>query len=386
MNNLQNDFLKRAISDLSDLIERAEKASNLPPEFVREAFRTLHTIKGTAQTFGFKNSSKIAHELENYISDGETSTQYLLEGLTYLVESFTNTETFELKKQFKCDHKSERKSIKFETEFIDQFSARERKQIISEANKGKKIFLVNVAFEFKDFAEKLKNLRETLSVKSEIIATLPGANENGKIGFRLCVASAETNFAELFEDFALEIVEQEPLLQNPLEENLAQIEAHAKELANKSGKEIEIEITADKMECSRDNCNLIFDILLHLTRNAIDHAFESKGKLEISVRSQKDSLKVSVKDDGKGIDTEKIKAKAIEKNIISPDKILTENELLDLIFLHEFSTAEVLTETSGRGIGLDAVKKIAENAGGTVHVKSRRNVGTIFEVHLRYEK
>lgn len=97
-------------------------------------------------------------------------------------------------------------------------------------------------------------------------------------------------------------------------------------------------------------------------------------------------MKLSVKDNGKGIDAEKIRAKAIEKKIISPAKTLTESEMLDLIFLHDFSTAEILTEISGRGVGLDAVKKLVENARGTINVKSRRESGAIFEVFLRYEK
>lgn len=416
MKSLQSDFLKQSVVALQELAKCAESQAVLSPEFVREAFRTLHTIKGTLQTFGFSASSKIAHELENLLSDAKENDESLtvnfknnlLEGLAYLINSFTDSDNLKDQNPFlKKSNEAEKKDLvlpetfTFESDFFSKFSLYEKKTIVSEVNKGRNIFLVYADFDLSNFTDEFKKLRENLSAKGEIIATLSNVNiaAKGKIGFQICLATDETseNLEEITSDFSTEIFEQKPLLQNNLDKVLSQITAHGKELAEKVGKKIEFEINARNIELSPDKMKLIFEILLHLIRNAIDHAIgtkaeriakgkKRKAKITISLEAKKNGLKLSVKDDGKGIDTEKIRAKAIEKKMISPDKTLTESEMLDLIFLHELSTAETLTEISGRGVGLDAVKNLVENAGGIISVKSQRDFGTTFEVLLRYKK
>ena len=404
MKSLQKDFLKRSVAALEDLSKRAKNKAVLTSEFVREAFRTLHTIKGTSQTFGFSASAKIAHELENLLSDAKENDGFfsdefkdnLLKGLAYLIDSFTQTDDLKVEKSF-SDKKSKApilpKDFTFEAEFLNQFSEHEKKSIVSEVNKGKNLFIVRADFDLSNFSDEFKKLREKLSEKGEIIATLSNSNtiEKGKIGFRICVASNESEIKlnQVIKEFSADIVRQKPIPENNLDKILKQIAAHGKDLAERFEKNIEIEISAAQISISVEKAKLIFDILLHLTRNAIDHAFEKtrqKAKIEILLKSEKEGVKLLVKDNGKGIDTEKIARKAIEKKLLSSDKTLTESELLDLIFLHEFSTAETLTEISGRGVGLDAVKNLVENAGGTINVKSQRDFGTTFEVFLRYEK
>ncbi len=387
MNNLQNDFLKRSIEVLKNLAKRAEIENNLSPDFAREAFRTLHTIKGTARTFGFLNSSKIAHELENLLSGNELSKVNLVKGLATLANSLAKANKSESVKFSANSEKPIPAHLNFDKEFLEKFSEHEKESIAKETAKSKKIYLANVNFDLQTFAADFKFLRDKLSEKGEIIAVFPN-NQNVKIGFQICFASDEEkrSLDKLLENSSGEIVEQKPLSGNSLDEILKQIKTHAEELARELNKQIEIEISADKVQITTEKSNLIVEILTHLTRNALDHAFEDKGKLKITAKPQKDGMTLIVKDNGKGIDIEKIKAAAFEKRFISPDKILTESELLDLIFLYDFSTAETLSEISGRGIGLNAVKKLAENAGGFVHVKSRRKSGTTFEVFLRYEK
>ena len=130
---------------------------------------------------------------------------------------------------------------------------------------------------------------------------------------------------------------------------------------------------------------MIFDVLVHLIRNAVDHAVESAGKIKINLGTEENNLRLSVSDDGRGIDSEKIKAKAVEKYLVSAAENLTEQETLDLIFLPEFPTASKLTEISGRGIGLDAVKTAVEARGGKINVKSQSGKGTTFEIYLPKE-
>ena len=95
---------------------------------------------------------------------------------------------------------------------------------------------------------------------------------------------------------------------------------------------------------------------------------------------------IRVSDDGRGIDLDKIRAKAVEKNLIQAEEKLSDEATLELIFQSEFSTAPKVSEISGRGVGLDAVKNAVENADGKIKVKSKINEGTSFEIFLPEKK
>jgi chemotaxis protein histidine kinase CheA len=405
MNNLQKDFLQRSVANLENLTERAKKEESLSPEFLREIFRALHTIKGTSQTFGFENPARLAHELENLLSAKDDSADFknlLLEGFALMIESFeqadnSNHKVFIDKIRQIVPTSSPLKNsfaAQIPPEISKQLSEFEKNAYLSAVGDGKKIFCVKADFDLADFAAGFKNLKENLSLQGEIIATLPNPKtaERGKIGFLLYFAGQEID-EKIRQSFPAEIIGQTEFFSDDLNGILAQVAAHGKDLARKFGKEIQITFSADKIELSSEKSKLIFDILLHLVRNAVDHAIEkpderlAKGKdasgtIEISVKTNENELELSVKDDGKGIDSEKIRAKAAEKNLISDGEILTEREMLDLIFLHEFSTSDTISEISGRGVGLDAVKDLAENAGGKISVESRKDVGTTFEIIL----
>jgi chemotaxis protein histidine kinase CheA len=373
MNSLKKDFIERTRVRLNDLSARIS-ASEPSPEFLRETARALHTIKGTSQTFGFSASSKLAHELENLLTTRENLETLLPEGFAALAKSFDeeNIDDF-VEKISQTKVATAFDFSKIPTEISDRLSDFERKAFASALADGKKIFQVNASFDLENFHDEFKKLREDLSAKGEIIATLPAPQiEKNKIGFMICFAGDDT------------------------ENIFSQLEAHAANLARDSGKEINITIFADKIELSRNRSNLVFDVLLHLVRNAVDHGIETPdertaknktaaGTIAIVLKRDEKGMNISVADDGKGIDTEKLRAKALGKNLFSNETDLTAGELLDLIFLHDFSTAETVTETSGRGVGLDVVKALAENAGGKIGVKSVENLGTTFEIFLPAE-
>ncbi len=180
-------------------------------------------------------------------------------------------------------------------------------------------------------------------------------------------------------------------------EVLKETTAHGENLAKQVDKKIEFEILVAELLLSNNQTKIIFDVLLHLIRNAVSHAIEipterikkgkrETGKIEIRFTCETGNLKITVSDDGKGIDAEKIKIKAIENKLIAENEDLSEQEMLNLIFLSGISTAENLTEISGRGVGLDAVKNEIENAGGMIKVRSRKEFGTKFEIILPSER
>jgi two-component system chemotaxis sensor kinase CheA len=409
MNSLQKDFIERTIAALEALTARAAESAILSQEFLREISRVLHTIKGTSQTFGFSASSNIAHELENFLAavreDADLKAK-LLDGFAILIESFEQVESSGTKVVVRegrpiNDHLHQRfrlTSKQIPAEISAQLSGHEKDVWACALLNEKEIFCLNATFETKNFDVEFKKLREDISSNGEIIATLPDLRtKNNKIGFLIYFAADHsTNLSKISQNSVAEIDCRRVILAPDLGIVFSEIESHAESLARAAGKEIKVAIAADDIKLSRKRSNLIFDILLHLIRNAVDHAIETPeeriakdksatGKIEIVLKSAETGFVLSVKDDGSGIDMKKLRAKAIEKNLVRRENDLTENELLDLIFLHDFSTAEAVTEISGRGVGLDAVKAMVENVGGTIGVKSMKDSGTTFEIFLPEE-
>lgn len=165
------------------------------------------------------------------------------------------------------------------------------------------------------------------------------------------------------------------------------------ELAKKFGKEIEFKISGEQTEIDKTMVEKITDPLMHLIRNAIDHGIESPrereknkkkrtGVIELSSYQSGNNIIIDIKDDGSGLHAEKIREVSIKKGIVSKDKTLTEEECHQLIFQPGFSTADSVTDISGRGVGLDVVMKNIHDLGGKVEVISAKNAGTTFRLRL----
>ncbi len=162
-----------------------------------------------------------------------------------------------------------------------------------------------------------------------------------------------------------------------------------RDLAKQCGKQCEIELQGGDTELDKSMLEAIADPLVHLVRNSIDHGIEKpylrriKGKPEtgrLLVRAFQESgqVHIEISDDGAGLDLERIRKKAIEVGVISPEKALlaTESELRNSIFLPGFTTAEKVTSLSGRGVGMDVVKTSVEQIGGTIELHTQKDVGT----------
>jgi two-component system chemotaxis sensor kinase CheA len=163
----------------------------------------------------------------------------------------------------------------------------------------------------------------------------------------------------------------------------------AREIARRAGKQVEVEIAGAELELDRSILDRLSDPLLHLVRNAVDHGIEApgeraeKGKPEtgrvaIDARREKGHVLIEVRDDGAGIDLERLRAKAVEAGILHPDLAadLTPAQTAALVFHPGLSTAAQVTEVSGRGVGMDAVRATVEALGGNVEIETRRGHGT----------
>jgi two-component system chemotaxis sensor kinase CheA len=168
-----------------------------------------------------------------------------------------------------------------------------------------------------------------------------------------------------------------------------------RDLAQQLDKRVRLRMEGQETELDKSLLEAIKDPLTHSVRNAIDHGIEApelrkaagkeaEGQLTLSARQQKSHVIVDVTDDGGGIRVERIRDKAIERRLITPQKAaqLSDRELLQLIFLPGFSTAEKVTNVSGRGVGMDVVRTNVERIGGKVEIDSRPGMGTTLRLSI----
>jgi two-component system chemotaxis sensor kinase CheA len=169
-----------------------------------------------------------------------------------------------------------------------------------------------------------------------------------------------------------------------------------RELARELGKEVELAIEGAETEVDRVVVEGLYDPLVHMLRNALDHGIENReqrmaagksGKAEILLKAWQEgnSIMIELSDDGRGIDAAAIRAKAIAKGLIEQHAAQSEEEACKLIFLPGFSTKEVASSVSGRGVGMDVVKTAVEKHRGTVAIHSRLGHGTRFLIQLPIE-
>ncbi|MBI3651550.1 MAG: chemotaxis protein CheA [Acidobacteria bacterium] len=168
-----------------------------------------------------------------------------------------------------------------------------------------------------------------------------------------------------------------------------------RELAQESGKQVELEMSGGETELDRALVDLIYEPILHLLRNAVDHGLEATaerlrlgkpevGKIQMRAYHEGNQVLVEISDDGRGIDKEVLKRKAVENGLITLEEAtqMSDDEAMEIIFIPGFSTARAVTLVSGRGIGMDAVKNAIEQMRGSVSLRSEVGVGTVFTLRM----
>ncbi len=165
------------------------------------------------------------------------------------------------------------------------------------------------------------------------------------------------------------------------------------DVSQKLGKNIELLMEGENTELDKTMLEQLTDPLVHIVRNSIDHGIESpadriaagkpeKGVVKMAAFHQGGNILIQITDDGAGINIDKVRQKAIEKGVIDPDSNLSHEEVVDLIFHPGFSTADVVSDVSGRGVGMDVVRRNIRGLGGTVEVKTKRGEGSVFTIRL----
>ncbi|HHT04667.1 MAG TPA: chemotaxis protein CheA [Hydrogenispora sp.] len=168
-----------------------------------------------------------------------------------------------------------------------------------------------------------------------------------------------------------------------------------RDLTKETGKEVQLQISGAETELDRTVIDEIVDPLVHIIRNSIDHGIEAPevrtaagkslpGVVELKAYQAGNNVVIEIVDDGAGVNREKVKARALERGIVSVDDLenMDDEEIMNLIFLPGFSTSDKVTDISGRGVGMDVVKTQISNLGGVVELASEEGKGTKFTIRL----
>jgi two-component system chemotaxis sensor kinase CheA len=168
-----------------------------------------------------------------------------------------------------------------------------------------------------------------------------------------------------------------------------------RDVARQCGREVDLELSGQETDLDKGILDAIAEPLTHLVRNAVSHGIEPseerrsqgkppRGKIRLNAYHQGNQVVVEISDDGRGIDAQKIRAKAIELGMVTAEEAarLTEGETLEFIFRPGFSTAEEVTEVSGRGVGMDVVQSVIQRLKATIHVETHVGQGTTFRLKL----
>lgn len=179
----------------------------------------------------------------------------------------------------------------------------------------------------------------------------------------------------------------------PIRQTFQKMTRLVRDLSKKTGKVVDLVMEGEETEIDRNMVDSIYDPLVHMMRNSVDHGVQTPterekagkpkaGMVKLSAYQKGGNIVIEIEDDGSGVNTEKIRQKAIERGLIHENDNLTDHEINNLIFLPGFSTADKITDVSGRGVGMDVVKKGVEKLRGKVELISTPGEGSQFIIRL----
>ena len=235
--------------------------------------------------------------------------------------------------------------------------------------------------------DKLINLVGELVITQSMLSDLSARFEMSQLAVLLeRVAQLERNTREIQERVM-------SIRMLPIGSAFSRFPRLVRDLSGKSGKKIQLVLSGEETELDKTVIESIGDPLTHLVRNSADHGLEppeerlaagkdDQGTIHLNAFHEGGNICITVEDDGRGLNRDKILAKAIKSGLISEQDKLTDDQIWPLIFRPGFSTAETVTDVSGRGVGMDVVKRNLEALGGTVSIKTVPGKGTTFTLKL----
>lgn len=325
------DFTSSSINVLEKNKDIIKKSRNPEQDALSHLFRNMHTVKGNARTYGFSFLANITHEVEQYYDDLRNNPiswdeKKMLHDLKRTLKAIEEYET--IFKQKLNGQSAIVKDGKFvEKQFIEQLNQNIEKICRTLDNK-RDIDLGKM----QKFASQLKQLVGTMdSIPTrDIITTISNA----------------------LPDLAKELNKPAPCFN----------------------------LKYHPLRFTQEASSSISNALMHIFRNALDHGIESpeqrkfwnkpeKGEITLNILLNNEEIQIEFYDDGQGLNLQKIKNRAIEKKLIAPDLPISDQEVAELVFHSGLSTAHQVTEISGRGVGMDAVKKLITDINGAIEIQ-----------------
>jgi len=417
-------------------------------ELLSSIFRTIHTIKGSCGFLGFSKLEKVAHVGESLLSrlrDGKLSlTPEFTSGLLAMVDAIRvmlgeiqtsgqdGNETYPdlIESLNRLQQQSAAAPAKPASESSSKESAKKKQSASPKGNTAKSAPPASVptqreqassappkppapsavAPEESQAAQSPQDDTRSKSAPSETIRVDVHLLDRlmNLVGELVLTRNQITQFSARQSDANLVgPTQQLNLLTSELQEEVMRTRMQpisnvfdkfprvVRDVATAQGKQVLIEMEGKEAELDRSLLEAIKDPLTHIVRNSVDHGIETpdkrvacgkpaEGHLKLRARHEGGQVLVEISDDGAGIDTARVKSKAIERGMVTAQQAghMNEGEILNLVFLPGFSTAEKVTNLSGRGVGMDVVKTNIDRVNGTVDLQSRRGKGTTIRIKI----
>ncbi len=409
----------------STLLDFEKNSGNLM--LLQSLFRNMHTIKGAASFFSFPNLESVVHKAEDIFSilqkqeeklRGETINKYDLVELMFNINDNVKNLLETIKSQ-KTDKNSNTEPLiqqlntiktNIETQIQNQSTTSKAKRKLSpiqlEALKNLNLQSSSAPTvdQNHDTQQELE-LDDNLIIKLKTLETLSNLSSDlilarNKLGSLLDSDSEEVK-AILASFHRIDSLTQRlgekisKIRMQPISTITDRLKRVTRDLAASCGKQVKLNTETNNIELDRIIIEALKDPLIHLIRNAIDHGIETPdernkqgkpttGEIIITASCNNNNVILTVSDDGKGIDVNKIKTKALSRNLLDKYKLntLSEKEILNLIFLPGFSTKDEVTNLSGRGVGMDVVKDSLIKINGSVEIQTEQHKGTNFIIRL----
>lgn len=371
------------------------------PEAMNAIFRAAHSIKGSAGTFGFPDMAAVTHDLETLLDKARKGELVLTEEIVDITLEARDVLLAQL------DHHQGAAAVA--QSVVDSLCARVRAlasgttSAVAEAAAAVEMASAGVekpkaavkVIESSSIRVSVEKVDQLINLVGELVITQSmlalteqsSLNDGSADAERLLerLQQLERNTRELQETVM-------SIRMLPVSAVFNRFPRLVRDLAGKLDKQIELRTFGESTELDRGVIEKITDPLTHLIRNSVDHGIElpdervaagkpAKGILTLSAYHQGGSVVIKIQDDGKGFDRDRILAKARERRIPLSDTP-TDQEIWNLIFAPGFSTADTVTDVSGRGVGMDVVRRNIENLGGRVDLQSAPGVGTTITIRL----
>ncbi|GAB6136825.1 chemotaxis protein CheA [Halanaerobaculum tunisiense] len=361
-------------------------------EVINEAFRAAHSLKGMASTMGFDKVSELAHALEN-VMDLFRNDKLTVETeiINVLFAAVDNLELLSSNPEGVAEEKLERLIGE-----LNSIANQEEDSVISNKNQSQ------AATDNPDLSKRLKsnskikvdvekldslmNLVAELVIKRMQVESVGENYDLDELNKKLKPLSKVTT--EL-QDAVME------MRMVPISQVFNRFPRLVRDLSQELDKDINLVIEGEETELDRTIIDEIGDPLVHMIRNAIDHGIEEpeereqagkprEGLVRLSAFHEGNNVVIQIEDDGAGIDPEVIKEKALEKGVVDQAEldVMSDQEIINLIFAAGFSTAQEVSDVSGRGVGMDIVRNKIESLNGSVKIDSKLGEGSTFTIKL----